>query len=238
MKYLKNITNNKKILYKFTIIELFIVIIIILTLTALLLPVLNKVKERSKRVICVNSLRQNGTVSLLISKDNDTHIISYYGQPNLKQSNYFLSKPSPRYYNFGYMLTYYPELKETFYCPSNTKTQTMYNSSENPWPPKSRNSNVRTSYNMHPYKFWGGSSWNIKAMPQIEDLGTKGLYTDDFTRFNSIEQRHKDGIFALFVDGHVSWQSIYEVNFESIPNYGRSYNSVYQSAWDEIEENQ
>ena len=66
----------------FTLLELLIVVTIILILAALLLPTLYKAKERSRRIVCLNNLRQNFVKLVYYSSDNDEQIpygAYYYG---------------------------------------------------------------------------------------------------------------------------------------------------------------
>jgi prepilin-type N-terminal cleavage/methylation domain-containing protein len=60
----------------FTLIELLVVIAIIAVLAALLLPALSGAKERSKRIPCVNNLRQFLLATHMYANDNDQRLPS------------------------------------------------------------------------------------------------------------------------------------------------------------------
>ena len=59
----------------FTIIELLIVIAIIAILAAMLLPAINKAREKAQAIACVNSLKQNATASHMYITDFDEWMV-------------------------------------------------------------------------------------------------------------------------------------------------------------------
>ena len=68
----------------FTLIEVLVVIAVIAILAALMLPALNRSKEKAKRAQCENRLRQFYTIAVIYAGDHEGYLCSY--EAMLKQT--------------------------------------------------------------------------------------------------------------------------------------------------------
>jgi len=104
----------------FTLIELLVVIGIIAILIAILLPVLNKVKEQANRVKCASNLRQLGMSTMMYLDENK----QFYPFPgvNTRDEDWIYWEPG-RDKNKGRLVKYQGKFfnEKLYRCPSDTE---------------------------------------------------------------------------------------------------------------------
>ncbi|MDD2710400.1 MAG: DUF1559 domain-containing protein [Verrucomicrobiae bacterium] len=186
----------------FSLSELLVSIGLVFLLFSILMPVLKSVRETSRKIQCMNNLKQIGAALHQYANDNDDWIVPYIG----------ISGDKTTYWNF-LLEPYLGKNQEIFHCPA----------SRLQWPPPSWYWNacyyVEYGYNRFGLSntLMSGTYW--KKFSNISDHASKMVVSDRdedstgssfspyITKTGSyhIEFRHHNGALVLFLDGHTSF---------------------------------
>ncbi|MCM8542692.1 MAG: hypothetical protein NE328_20670 [Lentisphaeraceae bacterium] len=215
----------------FTLFELLIVVAIISILISILLPSLNRAREKAIRAVCASNQNQIYKGAILWAQNNNGWI-PYGHSWSIHQLTYN-TKHNGMTLSVGHMID--DEILSdplVYYCPNNIK---HYNAPNNSWTGDTR----RITYNITPnYQAWNqlqfkiivGGNKKLIAEMDGEAVSMDRTYNIDY------KLHHGDGMVVQFADGVNKFIKISAVKskWNLLNGISTAYNTKMHNFWKEI----
>jgi prepilin-type N-terminal cleavage/methylation domain-containing protein/prepilin-type processing-associated H-X9-DG protein len=209
----------------FTLIELLVVIAIIGILAAMLLPALNKAREKGKRIVCASNLRQIGYAMRMYGDDYDGSFPTCYSasagfaKSNCDACNGLSpTRGSMQFYQLLVKLGYVAS-PNIFVCPSDRSctyggrnwkvVPAAVGATMQPWNKSYFYvSRLNNKQGYRTYMLMADDS-HYMAAKCGKGAGPAGKVTPDV---DSLDNHGAEGRNAVFTDGHVEWINVSNVD--------------------------